>query len=102
MTSRKKGESRDAWESVSIRLPPERVRYFERKAAEANIRRGTYIADLLLGEEPVSWPSLAALARVIAIHETVRASKATSADQLTELRSILLELAEIAHTEVSR
>jgi hypothetical protein len=101
MTARKK-KSPDAWESVSIRLPPERVRYFEGKASEANTYRSTYIADLLLGEEPVSWPSLAALGRVIAIHETVQASMTISADQLTELRSILLELAQIAHREVSR
>lgn len=101
MTARKK-KSPDAWESVSIRLPPERVRYFEGKAAEANTYRGTYIADLLIGEEPESWPSLAALGRVIAIYEAVRMNMAISAEQLTELRSILREFAQIAHKEVSR
>lgn len=101
MTARKK-KSPEAWETVSIRLPPKRVRFFEAKAAEANTYRGTYIADLLLGEEPMSWPSVAALGYVIAIHDAVIASRTITAEQLDELRSILRELAAIAREEASR
>ena len=101
MTARKE-KAPEALETVSIRLPPRRVRFFEAKAAEANTYRGTYIADLLLGEEPVSWPSVAALGYVIAIHDAVMASRTITAEQLDELRSILRELAGIAREEVVR
>lgn len=101
MTARKE-TSPEAWESVSIRLPPQRVRFFEAKAAEANTYRGTYIADLLLGEEPESWPSVAALGYVIAIHDAVMTSRTITVDELDELRSILREFARIAHEEALR
>ncbi|MFN3725992.1 MAG: hypothetical protein ACK4SZ_06770 [Allosphingosinicella sp.] len=101
MTARKE-KSPDVWESVSIRLPPKRVRYFERKAAEAKTYRGTYIASLLLGEEPETWPSLVALAQVIAIHEAVLVSETITAGQLEELRSMILELSRLAHHEALR
>lgn len=101
MTARKK-KSPDAWESVSIRLPPEEVRRFEVKAAEANMFRGTYIALRLLEKEPEPWPSLAALAYMIAIHKAVLASTTITAGQLDELRSIVLDLARIARKEVLR
>ena len=101
MTARKE-KSPDAWESVSIRLPPKRVRYFERRAAEAKTYRGTYIASLLLGEEPEPWPSLAALGLVIAIHDAVLASETITSGQLEELRSMILELSRLAHDEASR
>ncbi|MDR6852681.1 hypothetical protein J2Y54_002201 [Sphingomonas sp. BE123] len=101
MTARKE-KSPEARETVSIRLPPKRVRFFEAKAAEASTYRGTYIADLLLGDEPESWPSVAALGYVIAIHNAVMTSRTITAEQLDELRSILREFARIAREEVLR
>lgn len=101
MTARKK-KSDKAWETVSIRLPPEQVRLFELKAAEAKVARGTYIALRLLGQELEPWPSLAALAHVIAIHEAVLASETITVGQLVELRSIIVELSRLAREEALR
>jgi hypothetical protein len=98
-TRRKSGE--EPMESVSIRLPSEQVRLFELKADEAFMKRGTYIALRLLSDEPEPWPALAALARVIAIHEAVLTGGAVTGEQLRELRSLIQDFARIARSEAS-
>lgn len=100
--SAQKKKKLDAWESVSIRLPPAEVRRFEAKAAEANLFRGTYIARRLLENEPEPWPTLAVLAHVIAIHEAVLTSSTISAEQVAELRSIVRDLSRLAREEALR
>ena len=89
-------------EPVTIRLPSEQVRSIEDKAFAASMDRSPYIAIRMIGEEPESWPALAALSLVIAIHNTVRASKTISAEQLDELQSLLREIAQAAHVEALR
>lgn len=89
-------------ESVSIRLPSREVRRLERQAKAAFMKRGTYLALQLIGEEPEPWPALAALAHVIAIHEAVLARGAVTEEQLQELRSLVREFAKLANWEAVR
>lgn len=87
---------------VTIRLSPVQVAMFQRKANAACVSRSAYIALRLNGEEPESYPTLAALAHVVAMHETVRTTGLMTRDQLDELRLILGAFAKLARAEVSR
>lgn len=80
-----KKDPQEPTESVSIRL--REVRRLVRQAKAAFMKRGTYLALQLIGEEPEPWPALAALAPVIAINHSVRARGAVTNDELQELCS---------------
>ena len=64
--------------------------------------RSAYIAARLDGEEPKQYPALAALAHVIAIHDTVRTTGGLAGEQLAELRAILGAFARLAREEALR
>jgi hypothetical protein len=87
---------------VTIRLTEEQAKLFQKKADAAFVSRSAYIASRLAGEEPAHYPALAALARMIAIHETARARAGLTGDQLVELRAILGAFARLARTEALR
>ncbi|MEA1015326.1 plasmid mobilization protein [Sphingosinicella sp. LY1275] len=100
MSSSAKGSGRTV--PVTVRLTEDQVSLIERKAEAAGMSRSAYLVQRLSGEDLEQHPTLAALGRVIAIHETVRANGRTSADQLHELQSILAQFAQLARAEVLR
>lgn len=87
---------------ITFRLTEEQVRLLQKKADAALISRSAYIAACLRLEDPAHYPALAALARVIAIHETVRTSGGLGGDQLGELRAIIGAFARLARAEALR
>jgi hypothetical protein len=85
--------------TITIRLPAEKIARLKRQAAGALMSTSAYVEALLDADEPELCPSLASLARVIAIYEIVEASEAITSDQLRELKLLVLELAQAAHRE---
>lgn len=87
---------------VTAWLPVNQARILAEEAAAASMSLSAYAAAKLSDGEPEQYPALAALASVIAIHETVRASGGLTSDQLAELRAIMGEFAKLARAEASR
>ena len=87
---------------VTIRLSKDKARFFQGKADAAFMSRSAYIAARLNLDEPAQYPALAALARVIAIQESVRTSGGLTSQELAELRAILAGFAKLARAEATR
>jgi hypothetical protein len=85
--------------TITIRLPKRKIERLKREAAGALMSTSAYLEALLDADEPELCPSLAALARVIAIHQSVEASDVIAPEQLRELKLLVLQLAQAAHRE---
>ena len=85
--------------TVTIRIPKMQIARIELEAAASGLSRSAYIEARLRYDDLVPCPSLAALARVIAVHEVVVDAKAVDAQQLEELKLLVLQFAQAAHRE---
>ena len=85
--------------TVTIRMPKVQIARIELEAASSGLSRSAYIEARLRYDDLVPCPSLAALARLIAVHEVVVDAKAVDAQQLEELKLLVLQLAQAAHRE---
>ena len=85
--------------TVTIRMPVEKISRLKREAAGALMSTSAYVEALLDADEPEICAALAALADVIAIHETVVAHQTITSDQLHELKLLIVQLAQAAHRD---
>lgn len=85
--------------TITIRIPKQKIARLKREAAGALMSTSAYLEALLDADEPELCPCLAALARIIAVHQIVEASKTITSDQLRELKLLVLQLAQAAHRE---
>lgn len=77
---------------ISFRLPTAQVPRIDAAAEAAGLSRSRYLRWRFKDLEPPSDPALAALARVIAIHELVAADPACAAGIVAELRQLVIDL----------
>ena len=100
MKSRSTGESPDTV-PITFRLACDDAALLQRKADAALMSRSAYIASCLSGEQSQFCPAIAALGRVIAIHELVQHEGRVDDDTLAELRAIIAQLATLARAEAA-
>ena len=97
MPKQRKKQVRTA--TITIRMPVAEIAQLERNAAAAQMSRSAYAEGLLRAHEPELCPSLAALGRVIAIHSIVVATETVTAEQVRELKLLVIQLSKAAHLE---
>ena len=85
--------------TITVRMPVALIAQLERNAAAAQMSRSAYAEALLGAHEPELCPSLAALGRVIAIHSIIVAAETVTAEQVRELKLLVIRLSKAAHLE---
>lgn len=98
----KRSKKSAATDTVTIRMATDQIARLDQEAAAALMSRSAYIQARLGSDESESFPTLAALGEIIAIHQIAAKSDTITSEHLAELKRLVLQLTQSAHREAEQ